>query len=87
MDGLVRPGIVEQYRELIAAQAGQQVVAAQALLQPGTHLDQQLVPGTMTKAVVDFLEPVQVQHQQCLATAPWLGQASMPLGIQGPPVR
>jgi hypothetical protein len=75
LHGLVVAGVLEQDRELVAAQAGQQVPGAQVLAQPGTHLDQQLVPGVMAQAVVDLLELVQVQHQQGLALPRWFGQA------------
>jgi len=41
----------------------------------------------MSQAVVHFLELIQVQHQQGLASVTWFGQARARLGKQGPPVR
>ena len=85
--GLVVAGVLEQYRELVPAQACQHVAVAQVLAQAGAHLDQQLVPGVVAQAVIDFLELVQVEHQQGVAAALRFRQARVPLGVQGPPVR
>ena len=57
------------------------------LAQPGTHLREQQVARAMAKAVVHILEPVEVQHQERLATARRIDQAGVPLGVEGPPVR
>jgi len=54
-------------RELITTQPGQHITVAQRGLQPRPDLCQQLVPQVMTQTVVHFLEPVQVQDQQCQA--------------------
>ena len=50
--------------ELVAAEAGDQVVLADDGVQPAGHLDQQLVAGLVPGDVVDGLEPVEVEHQQ-----------------------
>ena len=51
-------------RELVTAEAGEQVVAAHAVPEPAGHLDQQLVPRLVAEGVVDLLEAVKVDHQQ-----------------------
>ena len=56
--------VVEQHRELVAAEAGQQVALADvALEQPGAFLEE-LVPGGVAEGVVDVLELVQVDVEQ-----------------------
>ena len=85
--GLVVVGVAEQDRELIAAQAHQQVPVPQVLAQAGADLDQQLVPHVMAQAVVDLLEPVQVQHQQRLASMLRVRNPRTGLDVKGPPVR
>ena len=55
----------QQHRELVAAEAGKHVAGAvQLLAQPGGHQPQQVVAGVVPEAVVDLLEPVEVQQQQ-----------------------
>ena len=56
-------------RELVAAEAGDQLVAAHHRAQPVGDLDQQLVAGRMAVNVVDRLEAVEVdaQHRDRLA--------------------
>src|SRR5215211_7965739 len=63
-----RPSMVEQHRELVAAQPGDRVAAADAGLQPLADGDQHRVPGRVAEAVVQRLEPVQVDvedGEQC----------------------
>ena len=79
-------GIVEQDRELVAAQPGQQVTGVQLLGQAGPDLDQQPVPGVVAEAVVDLLEPVQVQHQQGTSLALGQRQAGRDVGVERAPV-
>ena len=85
--GLVEAGVLQQDRELVAAQACQQVAGTHLLAQAGAHLSQQQVPCVVAQAVIDLFELVQVQHQQGLAPALRVGQARPPLGVQDPPVR
>ena len=53
----------DQDREFVAAQARDHVVGAHRRHQPLGHFHQQAVAGGMAHAVVDQLEPVQVQEQ------------------------
>jgi len=62
-----RPG--QQQRELVAAQAGQEVVRAQAGADALADFDQQRVAGGVAQRVVDQLEAIHVdQHQRERAT-------------------
>ncbi len=54
---------MDQDRELVAAQAGDHVLRAHRGHDALGHLHQQLVAGGVADAVVDQLEPVQVQEQ------------------------
>ena len=56
---------LDQHHEFVTAQARQRVSLAHAALQPFRHLNQQLVPLVMALRVVQGLEVVQVQVQQC----------------------
>ena len=56
---------VEQHHELIAAKAGDGVLGPSAGQQSGGRLHQQLVADGVAEAVVDQLETVQVDEQQC----------------------
>ena len=61
----------QQHRELVAAQAGQHLAGAvQVLAQPVGHQLEQGVTGVVAEAVVDLLEPVQVEQQQRAGAAP-----------------
>ncbi len=53
----------EQHAEFVATEARHHVVGTHALLQQLGELAQQLVAGDVTAAVVDGLEPVQVDEQ------------------------
>ena len=55
--------VLEQDRELVAAEAGGGVGRAQAALEPLAHLEQQLVARRVTEGVVDRLEVVEVHEQ------------------------
>ena len=57
--------VVQQHGELVAAQSGDQVATACALAQQRAHLDQQPVSGKMAECVVDVLEVVEVDVEQC----------------------
>ena len=58
--------VVQEDGELVAAEAGEQVVA-RGRRQPGEplgHVAEQVVAGVVAQAVVDLLEPVEVEQQQ-----------------------
>ena len=61
LDG--RRGVLEQHRELVAAQARGQVVLAQRGAQPLGDRHEQRVAGCVAERVVDALEVVQVEEQ------------------------
>ena len=86
-DGQVVVGVLEEDRELIPAQAGQQVTGPQLLGQAGSDLDQESVPDVVAQAVVDLLELVQVQQQQRLTVDPRCREPDGHIGVQSPPVR
>ena len=54
---------VEQDRELVAAEPGERVAAAQDGLQAARDLDQQLVAVVVPERVVDLLEAIEVDQQ------------------------
>ena len=56
--------VLQQHRKLVAAQARDQVFLAEHLEKTVADLDQQLVAGRVSVAVVYLLEPVQVHEQQ-----------------------
>ncbi len=58
----------QEQRELVAAEAGEQVAVAQVLGQPDADVRQQLVADVVTEAVVDLLELVHVEQQQRAGT-------------------
>ena len=59
-----RPDVGQEDRELVATQAGHDVVVAQRAAQPLGHLLEQLVPAVVAERVVDVLEPVDVQEHE-----------------------
>src|SRR5665647_2441191 len=76
---------LEQDRELVPAQPRQQVAGVQLLGEPHADLDQQPVPDVMPEAVVDLLEPVQVEQEERTPALP--GQQTLrDVLVQGPPV-
>ena len=54
--------VLEQDRELVAAEARGHVGAARARVQPARELDQHLVAGGVAERVVDRLEVVEVEE-------------------------
>ena len=54
----------QQHGELVAAEPGERVAAAQRAAQPGGDLAQQPVAVVVAERVVDLLEPVEVDQQQ-----------------------
>ena len=56
--------IVEKQRELVAADAGQRVAVADAGAQPLGDDGEQHVPGAMAQAVIDQLEPVEIEREE-----------------------
>ena len=63
--------LVQENRELVAAQPGERVALPQARLEPARHRDQQLVAHQVAEAVVDDLEAVEVEieHREPAAAA------------------
>ena len=55
--------VVQQHRELVAAEPGRGVAGPDAAADPVGHRGQQLVAGLVAEAVVDRLEPVQVDEE------------------------
>ena len=55
--------LAHQHRELVATEAGQRVLRPDAGAQPVGDAHQQLVADLVAEAVVDQLEPVQVEEQ------------------------
>ena len=49
-------------RKFVAGQTGQDVTGGEKTTHPLAGLDEQLVAGVMPERVVDFLEPVEVEH-------------------------
>ena len=62
--GLRRPGVQEQRRELVPAQAHQRIAVPQRLAEPLSQQTQQLVPDRVAERIVDLLEPVEVYEQE-----------------------
>ncbi len=71
LDGLLAGHVVAEDRELVAAEAGDDVVRAHGRAQPVGHGHEQAVAGRVTEAVVHHLEAVEVeeQHRDALAVA------------------
>ena len=61
--------VLQQHHELVAAEAGQQVVAAHHPLHPVPDRHQELVAGHMAEAVVDALEAIHVDEDQRVGLA------------------
>ena len=64
---LLRAGLVQHHRELVAAQPGEQVRRLQLRQRAGEpvhHRPQQLVAGRVPEGVVDLLEVVEVDQRQ-----------------------
>ena len=60
---LVVEDVLAQDHELVAAKAGQRLVAAEVVPDAVGDRRQQLIAGAVTEAVVDHLEAVQVEEQ------------------------
>ena len=60
----------QEHDELVAAQAREQVAAAQPVLQPPGDGEEQLVAGRVAVRVVDGLEAVEVEEQQGQRVSP-----------------
>ena len=73
--GLVRVAdVVQQDRELVAAEPGERVALPQAGLEPARHGDEQFVAHQVAEVVVDDLEAVEVEieRREWAAGAPLL---------------
>ena len=60
-----RHGSIDQDHELIAPETCRGVDRAHRVLQALRHLAQQIIAGAMPEGVIDELEAVEVDHQQC----------------------
>ena len=70
-DRLVEIGdVLEQCGELVAAEARRRVLAANAAGQALRGRDQEAIAGLMAQAVVDGLEVVEVQVEDCCSPRP-----------------
>ena len=80
---------VEQHRELVAAEAGEHVVAAHDRLHPVRDLDEEGVAGAVAEGVVDELEvvEVEVQHADHRAVATRRRHRSLELIAERGPIR
>ena len=61
---VVGVGVEQRHRELVAAEADDQIGAPQRVLEPGAELAQELVPGGVPEGVVDLLEAVEVEEHE-----------------------
>jgi hypothetical protein len=64
-EGVHRPRLRQQQRELLAAEPPGQVVVAQQGLQSVRYLPDDLITEQVAVGIVDRLEPVDVQHGHC----------------------
>ena len=62
-------GLMQYHHELVAAEAGDGVLFPGQLPQPRGHFEQDLIAGAVAQAVVDALEMIQVDEQQCATGA------------------
>ena len=62
---LVRTDILLEHHEFVAAEARHEILRAQHGAQPVGYRAQQLVAARMAQGVVDLLELVEVDEQQC----------------------
>jgi hypothetical protein len=78
-----------EHGELVAAEAGEEVAAAQHLAQAMGDLDQEPVALLVAERVVDLLEAIEVDQQQRRERAHALGarERALPLPMQGCAVR
>ena len=81
--------VTEQQRELVAAEAGDKIGRPHDRTQPTRHDAQQFIARGVTQGVVDILEVVEVDEQQCLRLlrAFRLGQHGGELGVERSPIR
>ena len=62
---LVRSDVLLEHHEFVAAEPRHEILRAQHLAQPVGDRAQQLVAAGMTERVVDLLELIEVDEQQC----------------------
>ena len=65
--------VADHHGELVSAEPAAHLVVARQLLEPLRDLRQQLVADLVAERIVDRLEAVEVDHQECTARAPLLG--------------
>ena len=61
----LRFDVLLEHHEFVAAEARDEILRTQHLAQPVGHRAQQLVAAGMTQRIVDLLELVEVDKQQC----------------------
>jgi hypothetical protein len=83
--GLLPAGIAEEDRELVAAEPHEEVVRAEPGPEQAAHLHEEYITDVVPEAVVDLLEPVQVQQEKRVAAAEC--QPGRHFGVEGTPVR
>ena len=65
--------VLEQHRELVAAETGDRVLGPEADGQPLAEADEELIARAVTEAVVDHLEAIEVEEEHGEQLAPALG--------------
>ena len=75
--------VVKQDREFVAITSGHHVLRSHGLDHATSRNHQQLVPHLMSKSIVDLLEAIQIDEQQCKAVSrangPFNGSLQAPL--------
>ncbi len=67
IDGVLQfPDIVQEYSELVTAEARDRVARTETLRQQLSHGNKELVTHRMTEAVIDDLKPVHVKEKDCI---------------------
>src|SRR5207247_8788650 len=87
LEGAAARARLDQHRELIATHPGNRVADADRVPEPIGHGDEDLVALTVTEAVVDRLEVVEVEEEdgESLSRATHPGQRVLqPIGEEGP---
>ena len=71
--GELSAAVLHQHRELVAADARERLALAQARLQDGGDAPQQLVAREVAEGIVDAVEEVDVEVEQCVGASLGLG--------------
>ena len=76
---LIRLGVIDQHRKLVAAESSDQIALSGTLDQDGADFDQQPVTRAMTKRIVHILEVVEIDVKQCTGLLGALGKVHQTL--------